>query len=138
MSAEHMRGKFTVDYLEQTADTEALIAGGPRAVTKAILFPVRFMYTLGTGRIGLNEASGLWYAEQGLRGSRLALKALEWRREGIEDLALAHRLLDAELLPLHAGCLAQFAQHLDALGETARARELWERADWVRLTDPES
>ena len=44
----------------------------------AIRFPVRFIYTLRTGRIGLNEDSARWYAAEGLPGSALALKALEW------------------------------------------------------------
>jgi hypothetical protein len=138
MSADHMLGKFTVEYLEQMRDAETLIAGGPRAVTKAILFPVRFAYTLGTGRIGLNETSARWYADQGFRGGGLALRALNWRREGINDAPLAHQMLDADLLAIHADCLAGFAEHLDTLGETARAVELSQRADWLRLPAPDA
>lgn len=138
MSADYMLGKFTLDYLEQMRDAEALIAGGPRAVTKAILFPVRFAYTLGTGRIGLNETSALWYADQRLRGGGLALRALHWRREGIDDGPLAQQALDADLLAIHAECLAGFADHLDAVGETARAVELSQRADWLCLPAPDA
>ena len=82
MSADLILTKFTEGYLERLRDTEALVTGGPRAVTKAILFPVRFMYTLRTGRIGLNDGSARWYADEGLPGATLALKALEWRNEG--------------------------------------------------------
>jgi len=138
MSADHMLGKFTLDYLEQIRDAETLIAGGARSVTKAILFPVRFAYTLGTGRIGLNETSALWYADQGLRGGGLALRALHWRREGIDDAPLAQQTLDADLLAIHAECLAGFAEHLYAVGETVRAVELSRRADGLRLPAPDA
>ena len=64
MSADMILGKFTPRYLEGLSDTAALVASGPRAVTKAVLFPVRFMYTLGTGGIGLNDGSARWYADE--------------------------------------------------------------------------
>ena len=93
-------------------------------MTKAILFPVRFMHTLKTGRIGLNDGSAHWYAAEGLPGSALALKALEWRNDGIGDVELAVQLLDAELATLHAECLAEYAKDLDGLGERHRAAAL--------------
>jgi hypothetical protein len=133
MSAELILNKFTEGYLEQLRGTEALIAGGPRSVTKAILFPVRFMYTLRTGRIGLNEGSARWYAAEGLPGSALALKALEWREDGIGDFELAVQLVEADLVSLHAECLAEYAKHLDGLGEAPRAAALAERAGCVQL-----
>lgn len=133
MSADLILTKFTEGYFEQLRDTEALVAGGPRAVTKAILFPVRFMYTLRTGRIGLNDGSAHWFAAEGLPGSALALKALEWRNDGISDLELAVQLVDADLATLHAECLAEYAKDLDGLGEAPRAAALAARADCVHL-----
>jgi hypothetical protein len=133
MSADLILTKFTEDYFEQLRDTDALVAGGPRAVTKAILFPVRFVYTLRTGRIGLNDDSARWYAAEGLPGRTLALKALEWRNDGIGDVELAVQLLDAELATLHAECLTEYGEHLDGLGEGPRAAALAERADWADL-----
>jgi hypothetical protein len=133
MSAELILTKFTEGYFEQLRDTEALVEGGPHAVTKAILFPVRFMYTLRTGRIGLNDRSSSWYAAEGLPGSALALKAIEWRNDGISDAELAVRLVEADLLTLHAECLAEYAKDLDGLGEAARASALAERAGCVHL-----
>jgi hypothetical protein len=133
MSADLIVTKFTESYLEQLRATEALVADGPRALTKAILFPVRFMYTLRTGRIGLNDASARWYAAECLPGSELALKALEWRNDGISDVELAVRLVDAELVALHAECLAAYAEDLDGLGQARRAAVLAERAGCVRL-----
>jgi hypothetical protein len=133
MSADLILTKFTEGYFEQLRDTEALVEGGPHAVTKAILFPVRFMYTLRTGRIGLNDRSSSWYAAEGLPGSALALKAIEWRNDGISDAELAVRLVEADLLTLHAECLAEYAKDLDGLGEAARASALAERAGCVHL-----
>jgi predicted nucleotidyltransferase len=133
MSAELILTKFTDGYFEQLRDTEELVAGGPRAVTKAILFPVRFMYTLRTGRIGLNDGSARWYAAEGLPGSALALMALEWRNDGIGDLELAAQQVDADLGTLHAECLAEYAKDLDGRGEASRAAVLAERAEFVHL-----
>jgi hypothetical protein len=133
MSADLMLRKFTETYLEELRDAPGLVAGGPRAVTKAVLFPVRFMYTLGTGGIGLNENSAHWYAGEDLPGSALALKALEWRSEGIDDTDLAVQLLDAELATLHAECLTEYANDLDGLGDAPRAAALAERASCVQV-----
>jgi hypothetical protein len=132
-SADLIFTKFTERYLEQLRETEALVAGGPRALTKAILFPVRFMYTLRMRRIGLNDASARWYAAQCLRGSALALKALEWRHYGISDVEHAVQLVDADLATLHAECLAEYAKDLDRLGEAPRAAALTERTGCVHL-----
>jgi len=133
MSADLMLTKFTEGYFEQLRDTDALVAGGPRAVTKAILFPVRFMYTLRTGRIGLNDGSARWYAAEALPGSALALEALEWRNDGISDVELAVQMVDADLATLHAECLAEYTKCLDGLGEALRAAALAERAGCVHL-----
>ena len=138
MSADLILAKFTDSYFEQLRDAEALVEGGPRAVTKAILFPVRFMYTLRTGRIGLNDGSALWYAAEGLRGSTLALEALAWRNDGIGDVDLAVQMIDADLAMLHAECLAEYAKELDVLGEAPRAAALAERAGCANLLIPDA
>lgn len=133
MSADHILNKFTDAYLQRLRDTPALLAGGPRAVTKAILFPVRFMYTLRTGRIGLNDTSARWYAAEGLPGGALALKALEWRNDGIADADLADQMLGAELDAIHDECFAGYASELEDLGEASRAAALAKRAAGVQV-----
>lgn len=132
MSTDHMLDKFTDAYLQWMRCTQALLSSGPRAVTKVILFPVRFMYTLNTGRIGLNADSARWYAATGRPGSALALKALVWRSDGIGDGELAQQLLDTELLAIHAECLNEYTTQLRALGESHRASALSERAARAR------
>jgi hypothetical protein len=138
MSADFILSKFTEDYLAALSDSEALVARGPHPVTKTILFPVRFMFTLGTGAIGLNEDSARWYAAEGLPGSALALKSLEWRNDGIDDTDLAVQMLDADLATLHAECLSEYAKHLDGLGEASRAAALAERAACVHIAVPDA
>src|ERR1700691_2471942 len=138
MSADHILNKFTDAYLERTRDTRGLLAGGPRAVTKAILFPVRFMYTLRTGRIGLNDSYAGWYATEGLPGGALALKALEWRNDGIADAELAARMLGADLDRIHGECFAGYANELEDLGEADRAAALVKRAASVQIADPQA
>ncbi len=136
MSADHVLNKFTDAYLKRLRDTRALLAGGPRAVTKAILFPVRFMYTLRTGRIGLNESSARWYAASDLPGGALALEALEWRNDGIADTELASEMLGAELDAIHGECFAGYATELEDLGEANRAAALAKRAASVQVAHP--
>lgn len=137
MCADFMLAKFTPSYLEGLSDTDALVTGGPRAATKTVLFPIRFMYTLRNGGIGLNEDSARWYADEELPGATLALKALDWRSEGIDDTDNAVQSLDAELAILHAECLSEYAKHLDGLGDSARAEALAERAGHVQLAVPD-
>jgi len=136
MSADHILNKFTDAYLERLGDTQALLAGGPRAVTKAVLFPVRFMYTLKTGRIGLNDNSARWYAAAGLPGDALALVALEWHNDGIADAELAGEMLSAELDAIHGECFAGYAAELEDLGEANRAAALAKRAASVQVAYP--
>ncbi len=133
MSADFILAKFSAEYLEELGDTDALLAGGERAVTKAILFPVRFMYSLRQGGIGLNDRSALWYGAEGLPGGALALKALEWQGDGIGDGDLAARMLDAELGSLHVECLNEYAAELDRLGEADRAAALAARVVAVHV-----
>jgi hypothetical protein len=137
MSADHiLLNKFTDAYLDGLRDTRALLAGGPRAITKAILFPVRFIYTLRTGRIGLNEDSARWYAAEGLPGCALALQALEWRNDGVADAEAASQMLGGELDSIHGECFARYAKDLEDLGEASRAAALAKRAASVQLAPP--
>jgi hypothetical protein len=136
MSADLILSKFTERYLEQLRDTEELVAGGPRAVTKAVLFPVRFLYTLRTGRIGLNDDSARWYSAAGLPGGALARSALAWRYDGIGDAEEAAQMIDADLATLHGECMAAYAQALDRLDEAPRAVALAGRAGSLHLLVP--
>ena len=139
MSADHILNKFTDAYLERLRDTRALLAGGPRAVTKAILFPVRFMYTLRTGRIGLNDDSARWYAAEGLPGSALALEGARVAQRW--DRRRRARQSDARRGSGHASTLSvstSTPRSSEDLGETRRAAALAERAASVQVAAPDA
>ena len=97
------------------ADPDALVALGTREVTKAVLFPVRFLYTLGTGRADGNEPAVRWYAAQPMvAAASLATAALDWRNRGL-DPERAMELLRRELLPLYLELTSRYAQALTSM-----------------------
>jgi hypothetical protein len=82
-------------------DPAALAARDARTVTKVVLFPVRFLATLHTGRAGSNEDAVRWYVDEH-RGpaSPLVAAAARWRGDGVGPDAAA--LLTEHLGELHA------------------------------------
>lgn len=108
-------------------DPAALMAVGTREVTKAVLFPVRFLYTLGTGLADGNAPAVRWYASQpDVAAASLATAALTWRDRGL-DPALARELLGRELLPLYLELTSKYAQALTSLDFGVLVRGL---LDW--------
>jgi hypothetical protein len=89
-------------------------------VTKAVLFPVRFLYTLRTHRIGLNADAAGWYAEHG-RHPAVVAGAMRWREAGIIDPAAVTGLLAAELAGLYAEFVEAYAAELPDLARPLRA-----------------
>jgi hypothetical protein len=85
-----------------------LVAAGPRPLTKAVLFPVRFMHTHATGRAGSNEDAAGWYRDAGRPHVALVDAALRWRH-GAVLAGNAICLLDAHLRGLHEECRRTFA-----------------------------
>jgi hypothetical protein len=98
---------FAADWLarpgqaEAIADPALLLDRGRRAVTKAVLFPVRFLATIEAGLAGSNDEAVAWYVAAGRPHAALATAALTWRTTEIEDEAEAARLL-ADLPALYA------------------------------------
>ena len=88
-------------------DPDDLIAAGPRPLTKAILFPVRFLYTHATGHAGANADAVYWYRDQGGPHAVLALAALDWRSGDVEA-GPARRLLEDHLEGLYDECRKAF------------------------------
>jgi hypothetical protein len=78
-----------------------LVSRGPRRVTKVALFPVRFLFTAETGRVGTNTVAATHYlASPDAPATSLVAAALAWRLEppaGNEAVALLGR----ELVPLY-------------------------------------
>ena len=128
--------------MAETHDPSPLVRAGPRALTKRVLFPVRFLYTARTGRIGLNDAAVEHYVT-GAEGpaTTLAAHALAWRSHPFEPgdpapLALA----TAGLPPLYRGFVAEYAAVLRELGQGALAAryDAWGAALTSRSTPRES
>ncbi|HEY4007125.1 MAG TPA: hypothetical protein VGM60_18330 [Pseudonocardia sp.] len=101
--------RFDEVYLDSVRWPDALLAGGARPVTKAVLFPVRLVYTLHTGRIGQNDRAGRWYQDTGRPGHALAEAALTWRTLGLGDTGRAGVLLAADLPTLYRQLFTEYA-----------------------------
>ena len=120
-AAEFTLGKFDPAYLASLRDPATLVASGPRPVTKAVLFPVRFRYTLHTGRIGRNDDAAHWHDGD---GRELVSAAMRWRLDGIHEANAAARLLERDLLGLYRRFAAEYVDALEAMGEDGIADRL--------------
>jgi hypothetical protein len=118
VSAELAVSRFDERYLRGLTDPVELVAGGVRPVTKATLFPVRFLFTLRTGQIGHNASAGTWYTARGAHRA-LVERALRWREEGIADPDEAVALLEQELLGVYDEFFGAYVQDLPAAGVDA-------------------
>ncbi len=92
----------------QRQGPDELIAAGPRALTKNVLFPVRFLYTHATGRAGANQDAVSWYRDHGGPHAELAQAALDWRSGHVEP-DRARVLLEHHLEGLYAECRLAFS-----------------------------
>ncbi|WP_051341732.1 hypothetical protein [Pseudonocardia spinosispora] len=125
---------FDADYLGGLRAPGRLLALGVRSVTKSVLFPVRFLYTLHTGRLGLNEHAASWYRQDGRPGEPLVSAASRWRLIGVDDDVAAPELLDRHLGGIYRELFTEYADDLAARGHADLAGQLRARgqlpADW--------
>jgi predicted nucleotidyltransferase len=118
------------DAIEEILCPEVLIAQGVRRLTKLVLFPVRFLYTAATGRVGTNDAAAAWYLnDRQAPSSRLVAAALEWRTIAPADEANAALLLREHIVPLYLRYIDDYSARLDGLGEVELARAFQEWRD---------
>ncbi len=105
------------DAVEEIRDPELLLSRGVRRVTKLVLFPVRFLFTAATGRVGTNNDAVSWYlANEAAPGRPLVQAALDWRTSPPSD-AVASKLLREQLVPLYLYFIDDHVSRLAALGE---------------------
>jgi len=98
-------------------DPARLVARGRRDASKAVLFPVRFLFTLDVGRVGTNDASVEHYlAHRDAETAELVSEALRWRRAGIADPSRAAALLEAGLPRLHDELARDYREPLALAG----------------------
>lgn len=115
-------------YREALASPASLLQAGPKPLTKAILFPVRFMYTARTGEIGRNHDAAEHFSrtEAGPMGE-LAAAALRWRDDPPTPFdAKAAQLLEGGLRLIYQLFLADHAHRMDGYGFTDLADQLRE------------
>jgi hypothetical protein len=109
------------DAIEEILSAELRLSRGVRRVTKLVLFPVRFIYTAATGRVGTNDSAVARYLEDGQAPStRLVTAALTWRAAA-PDRAAASELLREQMLPLYLYYIDDHIARLDLLGEAQLA-----------------
>jgi hypothetical protein len=108
--------------MDEIRHPDTLLAEGARHVTKIVLFPVRFLYTAATGRVGTNEAAAAHHlAQTGAPGHDLVAAALRWRSAPPDDLPAAADLLGRELVPLYLHYLDDHTARLSELGRASLA-----------------
>jgi predicted nucleotidyltransferase len=109
--------------------TPALLVGrGVRRVTKLVLFPVRFLYTAATGRVGTNDAAVDHYLASGeAPGAGLVAAARGWRMGGQFDEGASVDLLGRQLVPLYLHFIDDHRERLVALDrdDLAKAFVAW-------------
>ena len=106
------------DALGEIRTPSRLVSRGPRRMTKVVLFPVRFLFTAATGRVGINALAAEHYlASARAPATELVAAALAWRLEPPADEAAASMLLGRELIPLYAYYLDDHITRLSAAGQ---------------------
>ena len=101
---------------------EELLGQGVRHTTKIVLFPVRFLYTAATGRVGTNEAAvGHYLARPDSPARELVAAAHRWRSEPPSDPGAAADLLRREVLVLYRQYLDDHIARLKDRKEDALA-----------------
>ena len=115
-------GRNPDDAVAEIRDPARLVARGPRRLTKVVLFPVRFLFTAATGRVGTNAAASEHYlADDRAPAAGLVAAAMTWRARPPEDQAAAIALLQRELIQLYLQYIDDHIARLHAEGEHALA-----------------
>ncbi|HEV2244244.1 MAG TPA: hypothetical protein VGR98_24600 [Streptosporangiaceae bacterium] len=100
---EWSRGRPGRDHATgEIRDPALLVSRGPRRLTKVVLFPVRFLFTAETGRVGTNGLAAEHYlARADSPAAELVTEALAWRERPPTDPGAAAALVGRELIPLY-------------------------------------
>lgn len=123
----------TPEVMQRIHDPAGLAATDARTLTKLVLFPVRFLFTARTGRVGLNDEAARHFARQEAPDvAALASAALEWRNRPPHP-AEAETILREALSPLYRRFAADFSSRLAQLGEAALAARYRE---WLHRLSP--
>jgi hypothetical protein len=106
------------DAVAEIRTPSRLVSRGPRRMTKVVLFPIRFLFTAATGRVGTNALAAEHYlASADAPATELVAAALAWRQWPPTDEAAATALLGRELIPLYVHYLDDHITRLSAAGQ---------------------
>jgi hypothetical protein len=112
---------------QQLRDPALLVSQGPRRLTKLVLFPVRFLFTAKTGRVGTNALAVESYrADPEAPAKELVDAAVSWRLAAPEtDEAIT--LLGQGLIPLYLYFTEDHRRRLASMGrnDLAGRYERW-------------
>jgi hypothetical protein len=127
--------RSVADPIEEIHSPDLLLAGGVRRVTKAVLFPVRFLFTAVSGRVATNDdAVESYLGESETPSHALVASALAWRAGSPTWEAEAEKLLPLEVIPLYAYYIEDHIARLTNIGEAELAQAFREWRD--RLLAP--
>jgi hypothetical protein len=100
-----------------------LVSRGPRRLTKIVLFPVRFLFTAETGRVGTNSLAAEHYLARraDAPAAELVTAALGWRQRPPTDPGAAAVLVGRELIPLYLYYIDDQVARLTAAGRDTLA-----------------
>ena len=122
----------TDNAINQIRSPDVLLRRGVRRVTKIVLFPVRFLYTAATGRVGTNHAAADRYLQDDQAPSTTLVAAVLAWRTAPPDQVLASQLLGEQLVPLYLYYIDDHIRRLGSIGENSFAVAFREWRD--RLT----
>lgn len=93
----------TAEVIAKVKDPAELLRSDPKALTKLILYPLRFLFTARTGEVGRNDAAVEHFVAHGEgAATRLARMALRWRNAPPAPYdTLAREAIAAGVLPLY-------------------------------------
>lgn len=110
------------EVIEEIRRPEILLKQGIRHLTKIVLFPVRFLFTAATGRVGTNHGAVDYYlANPDAVAPALVAAGLHWRTVPPDDEPAAVALLERELRPLYLEYIDDHTSRLEDLGAGALA-----------------
>jgi hypothetical protein len=102
--------------IAEIREPQRLAGQDVRHLTKIVLFPVRFLFTAATGRVGTNHAAVEYYrTDPEAPAHTLVGEALAWRTTA-PDPGVAADLLDRELLPLYVEYIDDHVPRLRDVG----------------------
>jgi predicted nucleotidyltransferase len=113
----HELSTVSEDAVKEIRRPELLLAQGIRRLTKLVLFPVRFLFTAETGRVGTNdEAVDHYLAADAPPSAALVAAAFAWRTVPPENDEEVLSLLEAGMVPLYLHYIDDQRARLAALG----------------------